>query len=565
MAKTTFYVCSPTQSKEKLFVVGDCVSLGQWLPHKAVQLHLHAELEDSQKVLPSILRREAAEYRILFLLYVDGTSGSAGSPLLYGDYGGSSCIQNGWLTCQSEIHLRLHSDALKSSKYSGFRVHCSAFRCMDDGSNVPIEDTMVAVLGDENPLHVAQTEEGTLINRDDYVEFSLQTCFTDSVAFCLTVRSDEGEFLGRVHLPPLKTNEGVTHAAIVSNDHHITGVLRVDHLIVRPLANHTSDMRVSYAQHWKQREEALHIGHRGSGNSFSKTSAKICENTLRSLQYAGDHGADLVEFDVHLSHDRVPIVYHDFNVCVAATEAANSAADQWLPVPIHSLTTAQMKALKFGHMSELGQFPKERSDDRSADLQLFTPLKEFLSTIDPLTGFNLEIKYCCREKSGSYEEGLEYFEERNSYLDCILENMLPFAKKRRILFSSFDPDICTLLALKQPTFPVFFLSLGKTLKYVPYLDPRGNDAFTAANFCRSRGLMGVVVHAEDILRDLTIIQKLKKQGLRVFSWGDDNNSPENLKLQQNHGVDGLIYDRIYENRGEGNIFKRSKKSENGTE
>jgi len=27
-------------------------------------------------------------------------------------------------------------------------------------------------------------------------------------------------------------------------------------------------------------------------------------------------GADYVEFDVHLSKDLIPVVYHDFNVCL---------------------------------------------------------------------------------------------------------------------------------------------------------------------------------------------------------------------------------------------------------
>jgi glycerophosphoryl diester phosphodiesterase len=53
----------------------------------------------------------------------------------------------------------------------------------------------------------------------------------------------------------------------------------------------------------------------------------------------------------------------------------------------------------------------------------------------------------------------------------------------------------------------------------------------------------VVAHAEDLLADLSLIQKVKRMGLRIFSWGDDNNDKENLVMQNNAGIDGLIYDR----------------------
>lgn len=46
------------------------------------------------------------------------------------------------------------------------------------------------------------------------------------------------------------------------------------------------------------------IGHRGER-------AHAPENTLRSLTQAAAHGADALEFDVHLSRDGVPVVIHD--------------------------------------------------------------------------------------------------------------------------------------------------------------------------------------------------------------------------------------------------------------
>ena len=44
------------------------------------------------------------------------------------------------------------------------------------------------------------------------------------------------------------------------------------------------------------------------------------ENTIESLRQAGGCGADCVEFDVQLTRDLVPVVYHDFRVCTKAIE-----------------------------------------------------------------------------------------------------------------------------------------------------------------------------------------------------------------------------------------------------
>ena len=43
-------------------------------------------------------------------------------------------------------------------------------------------------------------------------------------------------------------------------------------------------------------------------------------------------------------------------------------------------------------------------------------------------------------------------------MDAILTCVYEHAKDRRIFFSSFSPDICVLLAQKQPFYPVAFLT-----------------------------------------------------------------------------------------------------------
>ena len=72
--------------------------------------------------------------------------------------------------------------------------------------------------------------------------------------------------------------------------------------------------------YWSEDWNGLDVGHRGLGNSYTQAEnhlagnpntehkyafqgqhcSHIRENTLASMQYAIDHGADMVEFDVQV-------------------------------------------------------------------------------------------------------------------------------------------------------------------------------------------------------------------------------------------------------------------------
>jgi glycerophosphoryl diester phosphodiesterase len=44
--------------------------------------------------------------------------------------------------------------------------------------------------------------------------------------------------------------------------------------------------------------------------------ATIRENTVHSFIEAGKNGADMIELDVHLTADKIPVIYHDFQAPV---------------------------------------------------------------------------------------------------------------------------------------------------------------------------------------------------------------------------------------------------------
>ena len=62
--------------------------------------------------------------------------------------------------------------------------------------------------------------------------------------------------------------------------------------------------------------------------------------------------------------------------------------------------------------------------------------------LDPHVGFNIEIKWDMELADGSRESHNAF--EMNLFIDVVLATVLGHAAERKIVFSSFNPDICTM-------------------------------------------------------------------------------------------------------------------------
>lgn len=260
-------------------------------------------------------------------------------------------------------------------------------------------------------------------------------------------------------------------------------------------------MKQSFSRYWNKKLTGLEVGHRGAGTSFKAASTDtIRENTIASLKRAADHGADMVEFDVQLSKDLVPVIYHDFLVYVSLKKKKTPGEHDMLELPMSELTLEQLKHLKVYHIVE-GKTKQPKFFDEDLDEhQPFPTLADALDAIDESVGFNIEIKWNMELNDGSFEID-RINKNQNLYLDRILDVVLTKAANRRIVFSCFDPDICTMLRYKQNIYPVMFLSLGVTDRYTKFNDPRCNTIENGLYNAYSAELLGIVAHTEDLLRD----------------------------------------------------------------
>ena len=76
------------------------------------------------------------------------------------------------------------------------------------------------------------------------------------------------------------------------------------------------------------------------------------ENTISSLKNAYSHGADMVEFDVQLSKDKIPVIYHDFELCTTSL-AKDGQQGELIPMQLKNLTLKQLRGLKIHHVNAI--------------------------------------------------------------------------------------------------------------------------------------------------------------------------------------------------------------------
>ncbi|WKX96536.1 hypothetical protein Q1695_012736 [Nippostrongylus brasiliensis] len=522
---------------------------------------------------------------------------------IFGYYAGRKVVSDGWLQYDDEnqILLRLHGTALKFYKSAKERKNCTVkINPMDvrhrlkNGTHISFsygvdeEDDdddnglppypshssiSVAVLSDRNPKFRRQPDVGiTFNNNKDYVVYKTHSVAVEFLAFYIEIFSEEGKRIGACYALPSSLSDSCGHSqlAFINSSGRPIGQISVEYLFVRNLRRRipTQTMEVSFTRHWKKRS-TIEVGHRGAGNSFTKFAAAR-ENTIYSLNTAAKNGADYVEFDVQLTKDKIAVIYHDFHVLVSVAKRHYSghemlpAADTKLEknidyheIPVKDLKLSQLKLLMLDHV----KFPQKKENvkklvddvDEQEDFKPFPTLVEALSKVDPDVGFNVEVKYPMMQSNGEHE--CDHYFERNEFIDVVLADLLNNAGKRRIMFSSFDPDICSLISMKQNKYPVLFLCVGETQRYTRFQDQRSSTSLTAVNFAAGADIMGVNFNSEDLLNDPYPVKRANDFGLITFVWGEDLDKKENINyFKKELGVDGLIYDRIGEDERRRNVF-----------
>lgn len=170
--------------------------------------------------------------------------------------------------------------------------------------------------------------------------------------------------------------------------------------------------------------------------------ANVRENTIASIKDAVAHGADMVEFDVQLSKDLVPVIFHEYDLLASIVDKRDLQG-RLVEMPMKNFTLEELHNLKTYHPFEksLDQQKSFPGDD-DIDHQPFPTLERALDVVEKHAGFNVEIKWDLELPNGQGECHNPF--ELNLFLDAIIRVVLTHAQGRKIVFSSFNPDVCTM-------------------------------------------------------------------------------------------------------------------------
>ena len=120
--------------------------------------------------------------------------------------------------------------------------------------------------------------------------------------------------------------------------------------------------------------------------------------------------------------------------------------------------------------------------------------------------------------------------ELNLFVDTILEMIFRLGRKRSITFSSFSPEICIMLAIKQQDYPILFINKAGS---VPTGDLRAANLQEAIRFAKIWGLAGIVMLSDPFVMCPRLLGYAKCSGLVCGSYGNLNDEPAYAEVSSN--------------------------------
>lgn len=467
---------------------------------------------------------------------------------------------------------------------------------------------------------------------------------------------------GIIDIPVLCTEESETEKDKVK----VWVVMHIQYTLHYPLMHRHNNFRLLRSdESIKAATSTKPVGHRGLGKTFTQAqlgrmsaSRKLAENSVEAFVAADQRGCEMVEFDVMLTHDGIPIVFHDPMVeLLAVAEASEGSRDcpNLVPisVPVHQLTGRQLqwvvkqskhrrnatgtklKDLFVRYWSDIvgigkGMMPARKPPIQGTGAEVGTmmtesgrvqeryqilpshlekeekgeveglqlsvssapdtsptqlhaslsprkhrqgegkrfsslmmnrvdithsvpELKELFFNTPTRLRFNIEVKYPfqpVRDENIFLQKDIF---EINRFVDSILNVVLEYGgEERHIAFSSFEPEICVALAMKQSRYDVFFLSgSSEDLK-----DYRSYYVEGAIQFASAHHLSGISIlssflksnhKGSDQSREVgkCIVDAAHRRQLKVWTWGETNSDFHFFQQQiEEMAVDAVITDNV---------------------
>lgn len=245
------------------------------------------------------------------------------------------------------------------------------------------------------------------------------------------------------------------------------------------------------------------------------------EQSLRAFARSLELGVSTLEFDVMLTSDRHPLVWHD--PTIAAHKCADTApaftGDPQYPYVgklVHELTLAQVRTLDCGR--RLDEFPRAEVVRGNK----IATLPEVFALVDSYDAdavrYNIETKLDAEEAGASAAP--------QEFVDVILAAVRTAGKVGRVEIQSFDWRTLPLVRQAEPSIPLVAL----------YDEQSAGDPVIGALMVGA----GTVSPDYRLVTGKQYVDRAHALGLKVIPWTVDD--ADTMREQIGYGVDGIITD-----------------------
>ncbi|KAL7751046.1 phosphate system positive regulatory protein pho81 [Sorochytrium milnesiophthora] len=266
-----------------------------------------------------------------------------------------------------------------------------------------------------------------------------------------------------------------------------------------------------------------------------------------SLVTASSLAEEYIHVAVQITLDQTPVIYPAWYLPLDAVDVGVSGVNFEQFVALGAQTR---RALPDTHSLQTTSTELAKALERS-----FLSLEEALKTLPPSVGILLEIKYPSAAETSALH--LKPSVDINTAVDLILKTvydhvqLLPGKQQRSLVFSSFNPNVCTAVNWKQPNYAVFFNThagytpqspgLAATLTgrnpQVPKRDGRCRSIKEAIRFAKTNNLLGLLCEAAPLIQAPELIHTVKESGLVLTTFGKLNEDWASVDTQESQGVD----------------------------
>ncbi len=278
-------------------------------------------------------------------------------------------------------------------------------------------------------------------------------------------------------------------------------------------------------------------GHRGARGD-------MVENSISGLKYAFDLGIRAVEFDVVISKDNIPVLFHDYRL---NPDLVKDSSGNWITdknMKLRDLTYEEISKYTIESVKPDTKYAKRFKNQQSAKGEKIPKLTDFFKLVNEDKHkdafLNLEIK------STLTQENVTPNPEK--MVSLILKDVKEFNLEDRTLITSYDWRILYELKKQNPNILRGFITLQQDLPTTkknvyensPWMVKKYpmEELFLLPNIIKS--LEGHVWSV--FYRDLTKqnVELAHKHGLATCVW--TVNREKDIIRMIEYGVDGIITD-----------------------